>query len=151
MREQNVNQTKPISPQQLKQTNGPSTFPFKSKWQRNTTQRRRTRRFFIQGTSAARYSVENINFRCWGEEKKTGVLSAFVGLGLICRVSLSSHLLDSISSSVTSADYVSSKQPATWRQQTRYYGERMTTCIGIEYEERGGNTRKGVKKREELM
>lgn len=71
---------------------------------------------FIQRASAARFSVENINFRCWGVRKKTGVLSAFVGTGLICRVSLSSHLLDSISSSVTSADYVSSKQPATWRR-----------------------------------
>lgn len=51
-------------------------------------------------------------------EGKTGVLSAFVGSGLIRRVSLSSHLLDSISSSVTSADYVSSKQPATWRHRS---------------------------------
>lgn len=47
-----------------------STFPFKSEWQRNTTQQWRTLRLFIQGTSAARYSVENINFRCWGEEKR---------------------------------------------------------------------------------
>lgn len=49
------------------------------------------------------------------EGEETGVLSAFVGRGSIRRRSLSSHLLDSISSSVTSADYVSSKQPATRR------------------------------------
>lgn len=46
------------------------------------------------------------------EWEETGVLSAFVGWGSIRR---QSHLLDSISSSVTSADYVSSKQPATRR------------------------------------
>lgn len=43
-----------------------STSPFKSEWQCNTTAVNAV--FFIQGTSATRYSVENINFRCGGED-----------------------------------------------------------------------------------
>lgn len=50
-----------------------------------------------------------------GGRKDGRFVLPLLGLSSICRLSLSNHLLDSISSSVTSADYVSSKQPATWR------------------------------------
>lgn len=45
-----------------------STFPFKSEWQRNTTAANAPSLY--SGNISRRYSVENINFRCWGEEKR---------------------------------------------------------------------------------
>lgn len=95
-----------------------STFPFKSEWQRNTTQQWQTQGSLFGERQPSAILLKISTSDVEGRKKKTGVLSAFVGLGLICRVSFSSHLLDSISSSVTSADYVSSKQLATWRHRS---------------------------------
>lgn len=98
-RSQNVNQTNQFLLKKKKPNKRASTRPIQVGM---TTQRRRA--FFIQGTSAALWKISASDVEGSRKKKKTGVLSAFVGRGLICCVSLSSHLLDSISSSVTSAD-----------------------------------------------
>lgn len=116
MHQQNVNQTNPfLLESQTKQT-GPN-FPHSSQ-NDSATRQLQTQRLAIQGTSSCGAILLNISTSdVEAGREPTGVLSAFVGSGFTCHTSLSTHLFDSISSSVTSADYVSSKQPATWRRR----------------------------------
>lgn len=92
-----------------------STFQFKLKWLCNTT----------AGNWNVLYSG-NIRFApfCWKyqlsdvdgrKEDRRFVCLCWMGLDML-PWALSNHLLDSISSSVTSADHIPSK-PTTWRQK----------------------------------
>jgi len=103
--------------------------------------------FFIQGALFCwKISTSDVEGR-----EETGVLSAFVGSGgLICRRSLSSHLLDSISFpalhlQITFFFFSSSKQTGDAKARERYYGERMTTRARRRERERGKEKRVDVK------
>lgn len=124
-----------------------STFPFKSEWQRNTTQQRRTQRSLFRERQPRaillKISTSDVEGRkkdgrfvclCWfGLDMPREPFKPFVRLNFflcyICRLRFK-------------------QTTSNMKAQKRYYGERMTTCIGREQEERGGNTRKGWKKKE---
>lgn len=122
-----------------------STFPFKSEWQRNTTQQQRTQRSLFRERQPRaillKISTSDVEGRkkdgrfvclCWfGLDMPREPFKPFVRLNFfLCYIYRLRF----------------KQTTSNMKAQKRYYGERMTTCIGREQGERGEIQEKDEKK-----
>lgn len=122
-----------------------STFPFKSEWQRNTTQQQQTLRslFRERQPSTILLKISTSDVEGWKKDGRFVCLCWF-GLDMLCEPFKPFVRLNFFLCYICRLRF--KQTTSNMKAQKRYYGERMTTCIGRKHEERGANTREGWKK-----
>lgn len=125
-----------------------STFPFKLEWQRNTTQQWQTQRSLFGERQPSAILLKISTSDVEGRKKKDGrfVCLCWFGLDMPCEPFKPFVRLNFFLCYIRRLRF--KQTTGNMKAQKRYYGERMTTCIGREYEERGANTRKRLKRKE---